>query len=102
MENSIGFVSFLSNVVPIPGSKNKERIVENLDASKVELTGMSSARWKKRWTDLRRTDTGGDLADRIEKKRKIWVIYAPISDKGYEGQAVILVFGQPALFVNGT
>lgn len=25
-------------VVPIPGSKNKERIVENLDASKVELT----------------------------------------------------------------
>lgn len=26
------------NVVPIPGSKNKERIVENLDASKVELT----------------------------------------------------------------
>ncbi|MCI8938002.1 MAG: aldo/keto reductase [Lachnospiraceae bacterium] len=27
-----------SNVVPIPGSKNKERIIENLDASKVELT----------------------------------------------------------------
>ena len=26
------------NVVPIPGSKNKERIVENLDASKVKLT----------------------------------------------------------------
>ena len=26
------------NVVPIPGSKNKERIVENLDASLVELT----------------------------------------------------------------
>ena len=26
------------NVVPIPGSKNKERIIENLDASKVELT----------------------------------------------------------------
>ena len=26
------------NVVPIPGSKNKERIVENLDSSKVELT----------------------------------------------------------------
>lgn len=26
------------NVVPIPGSKNKERIVENLNASKVELT----------------------------------------------------------------
>lgn len=26
------------NVVPIPGSKNRERIVENLDASKVELT----------------------------------------------------------------
>ena len=26
------------NVVPIPGSKNIERIVENLDASKVELT----------------------------------------------------------------
>lgn len=26
------------NVVPIPGSKNKERIVENLDASRVELT----------------------------------------------------------------
>ena len=26
------------NVVPIPGSKNKERITENLDASKVELT----------------------------------------------------------------
>lgn len=26
------------NVVPIPGSKNKERIVENLDAAKVELT----------------------------------------------------------------
>lgn len=25
------------NVVPIPGSKNKERIIENLDASKVEL-----------------------------------------------------------------
>lgn len=25
------------NVVPIPGSKNKERILENLDASKVEL-----------------------------------------------------------------
>ena len=27
-----------SNVVPIPGSKNKERIIEHLDASKVELT----------------------------------------------------------------
>ncbi len=26
------------NVVPIPGSKNRERIIENLDASKVELT----------------------------------------------------------------
>lgn len=26
------------NVVPIPGSKNKERIIENLDASEVELT----------------------------------------------------------------
>ena len=26
------------NVVPIPGSKNKERILENLDASLVELT----------------------------------------------------------------
>lgn len=26
------------NVVPIPGSKNKERIIENLDASLVELT----------------------------------------------------------------
>ncbi|MDE6603668.1 MAG: aldo/keto reductase [Lachnospiraceae bacterium] len=26
------------NVVPIPGSKNKERIIENLDASKVKLT----------------------------------------------------------------
>lgn len=26
------------NVAPIPGSKNKERIIENLDASKVELT----------------------------------------------------------------
>ena len=27
-----------SNVVPIPGSKNKERIIENLGASKVEFT----------------------------------------------------------------
>lgn len=27
------------HVVPIPGSKNKERIIENLDASQVELTG---------------------------------------------------------------
>ena len=27
------------NVVPIPGSKNKERIVENLNASQVVLTG---------------------------------------------------------------
>ena len=26
------------NVVPIPGSKNKERIIENLEASEVELT----------------------------------------------------------------
>ena len=26
------------NVVPIPGSKNKERIIENLDAWNVELT----------------------------------------------------------------
>ena len=26
------------NVVPIPGSKNKERIIENLDAASVELT----------------------------------------------------------------
>ena len=26
------------NVVPIPGSKNKERMIENLDASKVELS----------------------------------------------------------------
>ena len=26
------------NVVPIPGSKNKERIIENLDASLVDLT----------------------------------------------------------------
>lgn len=26
------------NVVPIPGSKNKERIIENLDAAEVELT----------------------------------------------------------------
>ena len=27
------------NVVPIPGSKNKERIVENLNAFQVVLTG---------------------------------------------------------------
>ena len=27
------------NVVPIPGSKNKERIIENLDSSNVELSG---------------------------------------------------------------
>ena len=27
------------NVVPIPGSKNKERIIENLDSANVELTG---------------------------------------------------------------
>ena len=27
-----------SNVVPIPGSKNKDRIIENLDSEKVELT----------------------------------------------------------------
>ena len=26
------------NVVPIPGSKNRERIIENLDAANVELT----------------------------------------------------------------
>ena len=26
------------NVVPIPGSKNKERIIENLNSSKVELS----------------------------------------------------------------
>ena len=26
------------NVVPIPGSKNKERIIENLDTYKVHLT----------------------------------------------------------------
>ena len=26
------------NVVPIPGSKNKERIIENLNACKVNLT----------------------------------------------------------------
>ena len=26
------------NVVPIPGSKNKERIIENLNAAEVELT----------------------------------------------------------------
>ena len=31
------------NVVPIPGSKNKERIIENLDAAKVELTDMEFA-----------------------------------------------------------
>lgn len=30
------------NVVPIPGSKNKERIVENLDAANVELTAEES------------------------------------------------------------
>ncbi len=27
-----------NNVVPIPGSKNKERIIENLNAADVELT----------------------------------------------------------------
>ena len=27
------------NVVPIPGSKNKQRIIENLDSAKVELAG---------------------------------------------------------------
>ena len=27
------------NVVPIPGSKSMERILENLDAAQVELTG---------------------------------------------------------------
>ena len=26
------------NVVPIPGSKNKERIIENLDSANVEMT----------------------------------------------------------------
>ena len=26
------------NVVPIPGSKNKERIIENLDSAEVKLT----------------------------------------------------------------
>ena len=31
------------NVVPIPGSKNKERIIENLDAAKVKLTDEESA-----------------------------------------------------------
>lgn len=30
--------SLSTNVVPIPGSKNKERIIENLDSSNVELT----------------------------------------------------------------
>lgn len=31
------------NVVPIPGSKNKERIVENLDAAQVDLTDLEFA-----------------------------------------------------------
>jgi len=31
------------NVVPIPGSKNKEHIIENLDAAKVKLTDEESA-----------------------------------------------------------
>jgi diketogulonate reductase-like aldo/keto reductase len=31
------------NVVPIPGSKNKERIIENLDAAKVKLMDEESA-----------------------------------------------------------
>lgn len=31
------------NVVPIPGSKNKERIIENLNASLVELTAVSAS-----------------------------------------------------------
>ena len=29
--------------MPIPGSKNKERVIENLGASKVELTGAEFA-----------------------------------------------------------
>ena len=32
------------NVVPIPGSKNQERILENLGASDVELTGEEFAK----------------------------------------------------------
>lgn len=31
------------NVVPIPGSRNKERIVENLDAAQVDLTDLEFA-----------------------------------------------------------
>ena len=35
---SLPTIMLLPNVVPIPGSKNKERIVDNLNALQVELT----------------------------------------------------------------
>ena len=41
------------NVVPIPGSKNKERIVENLNAHKVSLTDEELAEFEKELNKLK-------------------------------------------------
>ena len=41
------------NVVPIPGSKNKERIVENLNAHKVSLTDEELAEFEKELSKLK-------------------------------------------------
>ncbi len=37
------------NCVPIPGSKNQKRILENLGAWNVELTDDEFAHWKQLW-----------------------------------------------------
>ena len=44
------------NVVPIPGSKNKERIIENLDSANVELT---DAEFEQLETELNRCKVYG-------------------------------------------
>ena len=54
------------NVVPIPGSKNKERILENLGASQVELTDSEFASLEDALANITIHGQRKDLGSRTE------------------------------------
>lgn len=66
-----------SNVVPIPGSRNKGRIIENLDAASVELSRTSSHPLKQLSTSSSSTVIAAlEVSDQVRKaclERIIWV-----------------------------
>ena len=56
------------NVVPIPGSKNKERIIENLNSAEVELSEEEFEVLENALMELKRSDGNQPQEERIEKR----------------------------------